>query len=173
MPSVVAMYVPFLERAVGPAILQLLLMAMLGSALYAYLSPRCGHKATMGTLIIGEILSFLPPVFRMLAGLGDYGDECRRIGAEHSDPLLILIAHFELYGFALWSSFFLLVSALILNSATTAKPPHEHGGCPKSPPGKDQAKGDEGLRSGIPDSQTRDHNTCSQTSHGQNRGEDR
>ena len=142
MWSLLAMYIPFPERAVGPAFIQLVLIALLAGALYVYLRPRCGRAATVGSLIIGELMSFLPPALKMLVGLGEYGDHCRASGANYSDWVLILTEHFDLYGFAINSVICLLLSALTLFSVKTlvcactdGADQHERGGNAESSPG--------------------------------------
>ena len=135
MWSLLAMYIPHPERAVGAAFIQLVLIAVLAGALYAYLRPRCGRKATIRALLIGELISFLPPGFVMLVGLGPYGDTCRGFGANYSDGVLILTEHFELYNFAIYSFICLLVSALLVFCAKAGEGQHEHGGNAESPPG--------------------------------------
>lgn len=146
MSSPLALYIPNPERAVGPAIIQLVLISILAAALYAYLRPRCGRKATIKALLIGELVSFLPPAFVtlvvMLLHKGHYGDTWRGFGANHSDPVLILTEHFELYRFAIWSFLCLLGSALILSMIKTGDFQHEFGDKPESPPSGPDSRND-------------------------------
>jgi hypothetical protein len=121
------MYIPHPERAIGPAIFQLMLIGALGYAIYAYLAPRFGHKTTIWVLLIGELVSFLPVAIGMSIGLGQYGDTCRLFGSDHSDWVLILTEHFELYGFSVYSFICLVVSALIVSAVGMFKNPRKHG----------------------------------------------
>jgi hypothetical protein len=130
-----AFYIPHPERAVGPALIQFVLITILAGALYAYLHPRRGRRATIAALVIGEVISLLPLGMAMLVGLGTCGDIWRDFGANYTDAVLILIQYFEQYGFALWSFICLLVSAMILFLIGTGERQHEHGGKDESPPG--------------------------------------
>ena len=70
----------------------------------------------------------------MLVGLGEYGDTCRGFGANHSNWVLILTEHFELFGFAVWSFISLLASTVILFLLKTGERQREHGDKAESPP---------------------------------------
>jgi hypothetical protein len=107
------MYIPHPERAVVPAMIQLLMIGILAGALYAYGRSRCGHRAMIAALLVGELAAFLPLAFQMLVGLGDYGNTCRRFGSDYPDWFLVLVSHFELFDFAISSFICLLVSTLI------------------------------------------------------------
>jgi hypothetical protein len=134
MRHLMAMYIPNPERAVVPALIQLGLIAILASSLYAYLRPRCGRKATLAVLLFAEAISFLPTVSAMLVCLGRYGSTYHGFGANYSDSVLILTEYFELFGFGICSFIALTVSALLLFLATVGKQQSENGGKAESPP---------------------------------------
>ena len=134
MVTLLAMHIADPARAVEPAIVQSLLIASLTIALYFYLQPRCGRKATIAALLIGELISFVPPVLAMFAGLGQYGDICRGFGANYSDWVLILADHFQLFGFAIYSFICLSMSALILRVLKAGNCQGEHDGKAGPPP---------------------------------------
>lgn len=134
MWHLLAMYIPHPERAVVPAFIQLVLIAVLAGALYAYLCPRCGRRATLVALSIGELISFLPMSIATVVGLGQYGDTCRGFGADYCDSVLVLTQHFELYSFAIWSFISLLLSALILFAVKTKARHGDPNGRAESPP---------------------------------------
>jgi hypothetical protein len=108
------MYIPNPEHAVGPACIQLLLIAILAAALYAYLKPKRGRKATLIALTVGEAISLLPPLFDIPTGLGEMGDFYRSMGVNYADWAMILADHFLLYRFAIYSFIGLLIAGLLV-----------------------------------------------------------
>ena len=134
MPHVLAMYIPHPERAVRASIHPVDTDCYSSRCFVRLSPPRYGRKATVVALFIGELISFLPPGIAMLVGLGQYGDTCRGFGADHSDSVLILTEHFELYSFAVWSFSSLVLSALILFMVKTKANQGEPDGRAEAPP---------------------------------------
>jgi hypothetical protein len=121
MPFLFSMYIPNPEHAVGPACIQFLLIAILAGALYAYLKPKRGRKATLIALIVGEAISLLPPLFAIPTGLGKSGDFYRSMGVNYADWAMILADHFLMYRFAIYSFICLLIAGFLVYVLKTDK----------------------------------------------------
>ena len=116
----ISMYIPHWERAIGPLLLQLLLISILWSAMFAY-SRRWGARVSAIVLTLG----ILTPTVAILGiqvchGLGEYGDTCRAWSCHnHSDAFLIIVQFFELWEFAICASIGLIVALFVIPVAAT------------------------------------------------------
>lgn len=89
---------------------QFVLIGILAAALHEYFSPRRGHRATVNTLLMAELISFLPVGLCTLVELV-MPSEGRK---DYPGWLCVLFAYFELYGFAVVSFVALVVGGLTL-----------------------------------------------------------
>ena len=99
------MYIPQWNQAIGPAIVQVVLIGVLWFAMFSYARPRYGARRSAIVLALGIAI---PVAFvlglRIMRGLGEYGDECRRaLEVDYSDAFLAVVEFFELYTFAVVS----------------------------------------------------------------------
>lgn len=110
----IAMYIPHWERAVGPLLLQLLLISVLWAAMFAY-SRRWGKGLAALVLSLGVLIPTVAVLgIQISCGLGEYGDACRAMaGHNHTDAFLIVVQFFELWQFAI-SAFVGLIIALFV-----------------------------------------------------------
>jgi hypothetical protein len=123
MMQVIAVYIPNPERAVVPTLIQLGLVAVLISALYAYFRPRCGRRATIMVLAVAELLAFFPPVSAILAGSHRYD----------GDWVAIVTSYFELFEFAVCSFICLTVAGVLLFLAAIGRQTSKNDGKPEPP----------------------------------------
>ena len=116
MGDLIAVYIPHWERAIGPALIQLVLIGVLAAALFRYLQQYYGRGPTLVVLLLSEVAAVGGALAMEISqGLGEYGGACRlMLGADYSDGFLSIVMFFELYRFAIVSFVALIVGAVVL-----------------------------------------------------------
>jgi MFS family permease len=135
-------YHPHPDRTVGSLVVQLLLIAPIAAALYAYLWPRFGRKATIIALLIGELISFLPLGIAIYEGVGELAREIyQREPINYSEWFIILCMYIDFWDLTICSLAGLLASATVCFVVLAIKSvlrklgrQREHGGSAESPP---------------------------------------
>ena len=104
------------ERAIVPGLIQLVLIGLLGVALFGYLQQHFGKLLTLAALLLSEVAAVAYALgVEISRGLGEYGDACRSmLGTDYSDAFLASVRFFELYQFAIVSFVALMVGTLVL-----------------------------------------------------------
>jgi hypothetical protein len=115
----ISMYIPHWERAVGPLLLQLLLISILWAAMFAY-SRRWGRGLAELVLSLGVLIPTVAVLATQVShGLGEHGDACRAMaGHNYSDAFLIVVQFFELWQFAIFAFVGLIIALFVIPFAS-------------------------------------------------------